>query len=316
MWKCLEKRMPRARRRYISRYLAYQFLCEHWHTYVSIDGAKPTRLIMGHGPWNRSFCADCFPFVHKSDLYVFYETVDAKRKGIIGCFKYNGGKWEQLGVVLENPWHMSYPQVFEDDGHIYMIPEQSACGKVSLYEAKIYPFKWENCADLINRPFADATLVRKDGHYYLSCYEIPPNEKAELWHSSSLLGPWEKHPCWNQVNQSPRLRRCGGAFFEEDGQLFRVGQDCNGDYGKRLFKVSVNMLSPSQYAEGKATLLLGRSDHSHSAGKHTYNTVMWRDKRVVCFDCKQYRLKPFGEIFSVIFRALMRFVRRKKGERE
>ena len=271
---------------------------------MQIDGGRPIWVDPGKHDWHRAFVADPFLFHYNSVNWLFYETVDFNWKGKIGCFKEVGGRWIQLGIVLEQPWHMSYPQVFEENGHVYMIPEQSASGKVSLYEANDFPFKWEKCADLINRPFADATLLRKDGHYYLACYEVPPNEHAELWHAPTLLGPWERHPCWNQINQSARLRRCGGAFLERDGQLYRMAQDCNGGYGKRLFKVPVISVSPECYSEGQAELFLDRNTAPHEY-KHTYNEIFTCGKRLSVFDIQHKdRLSAFKMILALSKRVL------------
>ena len=305
MWKYLERRLPRAKRLYIFRYLAYQFLCEHWHTYVSVNCDRSVRLNMGRGSWNSHFCADCFPFIHNGEMYVFYETVNNNGKGMIGCFKYEGEEWRQLGIVLENPWHMSYPQVFEEDGHIYMIPEESDLGRgsVNLYEATDFPYKWEKRAKLVDRPFADSTILKHKGHWYMACYTIPPKESAELWHAPSLFGPWARHPMWDKINQSRRLRRCGGRFIEEGDMLYRVAQDCNGGYGKRLFKVKVNIVTPYEYEEGNVQRinLPIKLDSKHCA--HTFNITSSHGRCLSCYDTKHFALKPFKKIlmFALAF---------------
>ena len=275
-----------------------------WRSYTQIDGGKLVWANPGKHEWHRAFVADPFLFHYKGSNWLFYETVGADWKGKIGCFREENGSWIQQGIVLEQPWHMSYPQVFEEDGHVYMIPEQSASGTVCLYEAKDFPYKWEKCAVLIERPFADATLLRKDGHYYLACYEIPPHECAELWHAPTLFGPWERHPCWNHINQSPRLRRCGGAFLERDGQLYRMAQDCNGGYGKRLFSVPVKTITPTAYEEGLAKVFLDRKMPPY-AYKHTYNEIFVDGKRLSVFDIQyKARLPLFKMLGAISTRAI------------
>ena len=231
-------------------------------------------------------------------MYVFYETVNNNGKGMIGCFKYEGGEWRQLGIVLENPWHMSYPQVFEEDGRIYMIPEESDLGRgsVNLYEATDFPYKWEKRAKLVDRPFADSTILKHKGHWYMACYTIPPKESAELWHAPSLFGPWARHPMWDKINQSRRLRRCGGHFIEEDNQLYRVAQDCNGGYGKRLFKVKVDKITPSEYEEGDAVMINLPVSLSGRCCAHTFNTMGINGTSLACYDTKHSALKSFKEI--------------------
>ncbi len=285
-----------------------------WRTYFRRDSGAWELVRFPRGEkWHKPFCADPFLFVHDEKIYLFYETTNPEGKGLIGCFCNAGDGWKQLGAVLEQPWHLSYPQVFEEDGHIYMIPEQSDLGKgnVTLYEATDFPRGWTPKAKLIDRPFADATLLRKDGYYYLSCYTIPPHETAELWCAPSLLGPWKQHPESSNINQSNRLRRCGGAFVRRDGKLYRVAQDCNGDYGKRVFLVEVLEVTPTTYREGKATLLLEQKMHPKGK-KHTYNETLFGETVISVIDLQHNYLKRVDTIVMRIFSRIKQKIGRAK----
>ena len=247
---------------------------ERYRVFVRKNGGELQLLEMGKGEWNTDYCADPFLFRHGGANWLFYETLNQVGKGILGCFKEVDGHWIQQGIVMEESFHLSYPQVFEEDGRIYMIPESSDCGRgqVFLYEAIDFPRKWVRRAMLVPAPLADATLVKKDGLYYLSGLRIAPGMPAELWIAPRLMGPWTLHPQSFNTNQSRRLRRNGGAFQTIAGRLYRIAQDCNGEYGKRLFKVPVEKLSPECYCEGHASLLL--ADNFGLAGNiHTYNRL-------------------------------------------
>jgi len=292
--------------------------CEQgWRAYVRKGDGKWVRADPGkktEGPHYDAFIADPFLFHHKGTNWLFYETVGPERvasglKGKIGCFKEVGGKWINQGIVLENPWHMSYPQVFEEDGHIYMIPEQSALGKgdVSLYEATDFPRGWVRRATLIDRPFADATLLRKDGHYYMACYTIPPHETAELWHAPSLLGPWERHPQWQNINQDAKYRRCGGSFLNPQPStlnpqpICRIAQDCEGGYGIRLYKVPVLKVTPEKYQEGDPIPFLDENAFPRHHFKHTYNEIMTGGQKLSVLDCQWRTLLPVGTMVRNLF---------------
>ena len=232
------------------------------------------------------FCADPFLFHYQDANWLFYETVNKAGKGMLGVLREIDGEWVDQGIVLEELFHLSYPQVFEHEGRVYMIPESCDFGKgnVSLYTTDSFPFGWRKVQTLIDKPFADATLLHHDGHWYMACYTIPPRETAELWHAPSLFGPWERHPQWRNINQSNRLRRCGGSFIRRGNALYRVAQDCNGPlYGKRLFKARVNKISPTDYEEGEATLLYDRYLPPYGHG-HTYNEIMTNDRRLCVVD--------------------------------
>lgn len=256
---------------------------EGWRSYVSRDGGKLTCVPLPREM--NGFCADPFFFEKDGTVWLFFETADKTMKGRLACCRWKDKEWVDFKIVLEEPFHLSYPQVFEEDGHVYMIPESGNRGKgcVALYEVTDFPGGWVKRRVLIDRPYADSTLLRKDGHYYLACY-TNEKESAELWHAEKLTGPWTLHPQSGNMNQSRRLRRCGGAWFEEDAKIYRVAQDCNGFYGKRLFKVPVLKISPMEYQEGAAVL-------------------MWDDKTFPyrkCHTFNQVEKKGGGEVWVVI----------------
>lgn len=258
------------------RWLKSLFVYEGYQTWIR-GGEFSDWVLVSKDRFVRKFCADPFLFARSNDnaLYLFYETLNKKGKGVLGCYKKLPDKpWEQLGIVLEERFHLSYPQVFEEDGHIYMIPESGDCGRgvVSLYEAMDFPRGWVKRQVLINRPYADSTLLRKDDRYYLACF-TNASESAELWQADSLFGPWTIHPESCRLNQSRRLRRCAGGWLRRNGELYRVVQDCNGEYGKRVFGVCVEVITPSHYEEAEALCLLDKSMNP-LGWKHTYNTFL------------------------------------------
>lgn len=277
------KRAIRVALSYLRAYLFYH----GWSSYVWKDGKIPLKV------GNLRFCADPFLFHWQGANWLFYESLDKKGKGYIGCYKEEDGKWVQQGRVLEEPWHLSYPQVFEENGRVYMIPESCDFGKgdVSLYEATDFPKGWKKITKLIDRPFADSTILKHERHWYMACYTIPPKETAELWHAPSLLGPWERHPMWDKINQSRRLKRCGGSFIKREGRLHRVAQDCNSIlYGKRMFMVPIEEISPTDYREGGAVLLHHRHKPPYNYC-HTYNEIHVDDKRISVVDVHHDSLK-------------------------
>ncbi|MDF7674817.1 hypothetical protein PT277_05705 [Acetobacteraceae bacterium ESL0709] len=49
----------------------------------------------------------------------------------------------ETAPALEEEWNLGYPQLFEHDGGIYMLPEAHASGRLSLYRAVNFPTEWE-----------------------------------------------------------------------------------------------------------------------------------------------------------------------------
>lgn len=272
-----------------------------------MNGGKWQRVKLPRGAWQKTFCADPFLFRHNGENYLFFETMTEGGKGILGCSKQAKDKWVWQGIALEESCHLSYPQVFEEEGRIYMIPESCDHGKgdVRLYEAEEFPLKWKKVETIIPEPFADSTILKYEDHWYLACYAGEPKRRAELWHAPSLRGPWSRHPQSSNITQTFALMRCGGFFLREEGKLYRVAQDCDGYYGIRLWKVPVEELSPTRYREGEASLLIGENDEP-KAMKHTYNRIAWSDTTLEVIDTHHDVMHPFNVLVHNFKKAILK----------
>ena len=54
-------------------------------------------------------------------LYLFFETKNSiTMQGDIGVARStdNGATWQQLGIALDEDWHLSYPYVFDYNGQV------------------------------------------------------------------------------------------------------------------------------------------------------------------------------------------------------
>lgn len=94
-------------------------------------------------PPMRRFCfrADPFGLWRDDRLYVFVEDYDYRvRVGSIDVLIYDKSlHLLEQRKVLQTPWHLSYPYVFEADGHTWMLPEAFRSGKLTLYRCKHFP---------------------------------------------------------------------------------------------------------------------------------------------------------------------------------
>lgn len=88
----------------------------------------------------QSTVADPFLFAFGGTLYMFYEVKTDHDHGEIWAQSLSeAGDWVPLGKVLGEHFHLSYPQVFEHGGRVYMIPEAAHSGRVLLYSAVHFP---------------------------------------------------------------------------------------------------------------------------------------------------------------------------------
>ncbi|RAL43656.1 hypothetical protein DM860_017512 [Cuscuta australis] len=210
-----------------------------------------------------NFVADPFLYVKGDTLFLFFETKNAiTMQGDIGVARSfdKGATWEQLGIVLDEDWHLSYPYVFDYNGNIYMMPEGSAKGDLRLYRAVDFPTEWTLERVILKRPMVDSFIIPHDGKYWLfgsdhSGIGVRKNGQLEIWYSASPLGPWRQHkknPIYNK-DKSMGARN-GGRPFVFDGNIYRAGQDCGSTYGRRVRLFKIEVLTTHEFKETEVPL--------------------------------------------------------------
>ena len=157
--------------------------------------------------------------------------------------------------VLDLPYHLSYPFVFEYANRYYMIPETSANKTLDLYESVEWPFNWKFKKTIMsNISTADAT-VYFDGLKYWMFLSISSYEKKddfdELYLYSTVNpveGNWISHP-QNPIKSDVRNSRSAGPLFKIEDKLYRPAQDSSVTYGYGLKINLIKNLSDNKYEE-------------------------------------------------------------------
>ena len=80
--------------------------------------------------------ADPFLFPYDGELYMFFESQAVSEPGKIEAIKTSDLKtFEYLGEILKEPFHLSFPFVFQDGEDIYLMPESYATEEIALYKS-------------------------------------------------------------------------------------------------------------------------------------------------------------------------------------
>lgn len=245
---------------------AYALCCHrpHWRVgwrFNDVDSDVWARRSLAGVPWTiladpiDHFYADPFPAFHGGRDYIFLEDLDHKtQKGIISVVEIDDeGRPGPAIPVLEEPWHLSYPFLMEADGEIWMIPEASLSGKITIYRARLFPWKWERHAVLVSDvEAADATIVAHEDRLWMLAVVRQGiggySDAVAIWSSDQLFGSWKPHG-QNPVLIDDRDARPAGAMVRRNGQLYRPVQDCRKGYGAALGLARVTQLDESGFAQ-------------------------------------------------------------------
>lgn len=185
------------------------------------------------------FYADPFPFEWQGRYFIFVEDYPhATKKAVISVVEFGGdGAPLPPKPVLEEPFHLSYPQVFAWNGAIWMLPEGSASGRLTLYRAADFPHRWVAETTLLEGEISDATLLEHGGRWWLFAtardgFGSTSDTLAVFW-APSPTGPWTPH-AKNPILIDRRMARPGGAFVRVGGKLLLPVQDGTRGYGGGL----------------------------------------------------------------------------------
>jgi hypothetical protein len=276
--------IPESFIRAIGRRLALGFrrLCfdEQWcvavRPRISGPGAFDLKDFYVLKPPRDRFYADPFVTERGKRNYLFFEElVFAERKGVISCIQFDEqGFLGSPVVVLEAQHHLSYPFLFDWEGQTYMLPESRDSGRIELFRAVEFPFRWESVGSLLDNVWAvDATIFQHDGRFWMFAGGITENGKINselfLYYADSPLGPWLPH-AGNPVVADASRARPAGQVFSHEGVLVRPGQDCSQSYGRAIVLNRVDVLSPTEYRETPIRTL-GPEWFPAAKGTHTLN---------------------------------------------
>ncbi len=249
--------------------VAYQY-SNDWRD-ISIRKSK----IIQNPP--NSFIADPFLFRRNQKDYCFVEEYDfSLKKGHISVYEINDKREKYIGKVIDENFHLSYPNVFENNGQIYMIPESSAAKEIRLYRCLDFPLKWKLEKVLINNISAvDSNIFKLNNKWWILTNVDTSNSgehcsELHAFYSENLISNnWTSHPKNPLIFDSQKARNAG-IIFDNDN-IFRSFQIQGWDrYGEGVGVSKITKLDEYEYKE-KIEFKLSSDSFKDAIGTHTYN---------------------------------------------
>ena len=221
-----------------------------------------------------SFVADPFMVFEDGTWYMFFEVMNALTgRGAIGlAVSRDATNWQYRRIVLQEPFHLSYPNVFQWRDDYYMIPEALATEAVCLYRAAPFPERWILVANLVKGTLADPSPFRHANRWWMfACGAPRSHDNLRLFHSEHLTRGWCEAAVSPLIHGDRRSARPAGRVVACNDRIIRFAQDCDPWYGRQVRAFQVDTLSPIAYHEEPApepVLLSNSLDGWNSSGMH------------------------------------------------
>jgi hypothetical protein len=222
------------------------------------------------------FWADPHVFF-KDDIYNIFieEYIFEKKKAHISLIEMQqSGKYSDPVKVLEEPFHLSYPHVFDHNGTLYMIPETQQTHSINLYESTDFPYTWKHRSTLLDSVDAvDSTILFHKNKWWLFTNIAEPkgtsiNNELYLFYSDNLLShSWNSHPM-NPIISDVRRARPAGKILERNGKLIRPSQCRVPWYGYGIKLNEIIVLAENDYLEREIAFIEPKWDKKLK-GVHT-----------------------------------------------
>jgi hypothetical protein len=231
------------------------------------------------------YFADPFVVTRNSRTVCFVEDYSYKQKrGCIAAVEIiDKNRYEILGPVIEEPFHMSFPYLFEYQQELYMIPETAGSNSIRLYKCVEFPLKWEYEKEILSGFNAvDSMIFEYKGKWWLLTNRAINggndyySQLMAYYSEQPLSGEWIAHER-NPVVFDSSTARNGGILDVEGNFPIRCRQRQGfNSYGNSLTLARITGLTPSSFSEQEIGQILPnffpkikRCHHFHSNGKYT-----------------------------------------------
>ena len=198
------------------------------------------------------FVADPFLIKEGATWYLFFEVYNrnTQQGDLALATSKNTWQWDYQRVILDEPFHLSYPYVFKWDGEYYLIPESFEANSVRLYKADDFPTKWSFVTTLVeDKAYVDNSIAYYDGKWWLFSSETS-NDTLHLFYADQLTGPFVEHLDSPIVKENRHKARPSGRVLVFEDRLYRYTMDVDPPVGTHwVWAYEITEITPTSYSE-------------------------------------------------------------------
>jgi hypothetical protein len=232
------------------------------------------------------FLADPFVITESNRDFCFVEDYDYKaRRASIAVYELKENTATRLGQAIVEPFHLSFPYLFQYKNKLYMCPESCERGDIRLYECVHFPLQWKLHKIIMKNVVAvDTMIFEYEGLWWLFT-NIDPVRVVDccselfIFYSENPLGDdWIPHQRNPVIFDSSKARN--GGLLRHKGSIYRVGQNQGFDqYGKSFSVNKIDILTKHDYSE-RVSFVVEPNFFSGLKGTHHFHS----NNRVSAFD--------------------------------
>ena len=234
------------------------------------------------------FVADPFMVKEGSMWYMFFEVMNTNtNQGDIGLAVSNDAlNWSYKQIVLDEPFHLSYPYVFKWKNEYYMIPESHESYSIRLYKAVDFPTQWSFIGILLYGNYRDSSIFRHHSKWWM--FVTDRDDILRLCYAVNLTGPWIEHSESPIIRGNANIARPGGRVLVFDGRIVRYTQDDYPTYGNQVRAFEITELTTTSYEEKRVSenpILTASGAGWNKHGMHHIDPHrVGRNKWIACVD--------------------------------
>ncbi len=279
-------------------------------------GKKPFEIFEANDSY---WEADPLLFSFQGEDFLFTERYDISRdKGSLAVVKLKDKKSNFSGeVILSEEYHLSFPNVFEWNGVIYMIPETSEAHTINLYRGSADLKKWKLVASFHEDRIVDAVAIKiEQDHIVILASEYDKNDPLRVRYSQFKIEVRDEDYACIRINRDEQEynltdRNAGKLLCRGGERILPTQESTLTEYGMYLvfrkidaegvpiqdfvYKYSVNDIK-----------ILDKVIKRNLIGIHTYSS----NEDVEIIDLRYYRFS-----ISANYRRIKRKIRRLKAQR-